>query len=438
MIKRYFLIITLLFLGNLMKAQDLLTKSDALMIVMENNFDVKLSKEQIKIAETNTSIFNSGYLPTLNGTAGITYNSDNVNVQFQDGRETELNGATSNSRNAGLGLNYVLFNGFNRKFNMERNEEFLNRGQLTLRATLENTILSLYGTYYQVAQSQQNVENLRETLTISKGRLLRVQYGYDYGRSSRLDLSNAQVDVNTDSINYLNATQNLQNTKRDLNFILGLPANTPFDIDTTVNFSSSVDKALFLEGLENNNVEILIGNSDNSINRQSTKISQSNLYPTLSLNGGYNYRLGNNNSASFLASSNSLGLTGSLNLAWNLFDGGITKTNTQVARINENIGLVSLDQLKSNLLVIFENAWGDYENKLFVVEAQQNNLLANRMNFDRTVEQYKLGQINSIDFRNAQRNLLLAEVGLTQAKFDAKRAELLLFQLSGKITEAEY
>ena len=86
----------------------------------------------------------------------------------------------------------------------------------------------------------------------------------------------------------------------------------------------------------------------------------------------------------------------------------------------------------------FENAWGDYQNKLFVVDAQENNLLANRMNFDRTVEQYKLGQINSIDFRNAQRNLLSAEVGLTQAKFDAKRAELLLYQISGKITEAEY
>ncbi len=58
--------------------------------------------------------------------------------------------------------------------------------------------------------------------------------------------------------------------------------------------------------------------------------------------------------------------------------------------------------------------------------------------FWQTVEQYKLGQINSIDFRNAQRNLLSAEVGLTQAKFDAKRAELLLYQISGKITEAEY
>ena len=438
MIKRYFVIATLLLTGNLIKAQDLLSKADALMIVMENNFDVKLSKEQIKIAQTNISIFNSGYLPTLTGTAGMTYNSDNVNVEFQDGRESSLKGATSNSRNAGLGLNYVLFNGFNRKFNMERNEEFLNRGQLTLRATLENTILSLYGTYYQVAQSQQNVENLKETLTISKGRLLRVGYGYEYGRSSRLDLSNAQVDVYTDSINFLNASQNLQNTKRDLNFILGLPANNPFDIDTTVNFSSTIDKAVFLEGLEKNNVEILIGRSDNNINRQSTKISQSNLYPTISLTGGYNYRLGNNNSASFLSSSNSTGLTGGLNLGWNLFDGGVTKTNTQVAKINENIGRVSLNQLKSNLLVIFENAWGDYQNKLFVVAAQQNNLLANRMNFDRTVEQYKLGQINSIDFRNAQRNLLLAEVGLTQAKFDAKRAELVLFQLSGKITEAEY
>jgi len=438
MIKKYFLIVALLLTGYMVKAQDLLSKSDALMIVMENNFDVKLSQEQIKIAETNTSIYNSGYLPTLTGNLGTTYNSDNISVEFQDGRETELTGATSNSRNAGLNLNYVIFDGFNRKFNMQRNEEFLNRGQLALRATLESTILSLFGTYYAVAQSQQNVANLSETLTISKERLLRVEYGYEYGRSSRLDVSNAQVDVYTDSINVLNATQNLQNTKRDLNYILGLPANNVFNIDTTVNFSTTIDKSLFLEGLDQANVEVLIAESDITINRQSTKISKSNLYPTLSLNGGYNYRLGNNNSASFTASNSSTGLSGGLNLGWNIFDGGNTRTNTEVAKINENISIVSLDQLKSNLLVTFENAWGDYQNKLFVVDAQENNLLANRMNFDRTVEQYKLGQINSIDFRNAQRNLLSAEVGLTQAKFDAKRAELLLYQISGKITEAEY
>lgn len=436
--KRYFLMLLAFCVAFGSQAQEQLGKSDALRIVMENNFDVLIGQESLKIAETNTEIFNSGYLPTLSGNAGINFNSDNISAQFQDGRQTELTGAESNARTAGLALNYVLFNGFNRKYNMDRNRELLNRSQLSLRATLENTILTLFSTYYQVAQSQQNVANLQETLMISKERLRRAEYGYDYGRSSRLDVSNAQVDVNTDSINLLNARQLLANTKRDLNFILGRDANVDFDIDTTVTFSNIVDKEAFFESMELQNVQLLIGRSDINVNKAATKVAQSGYFPTVSLNGGWNYRLGNNNRASFLATSTSSGFTYGAQVGWNIFDGGITKTNAQVARINESISTVTLEQLETDLRVQFENAWGDYQNKLFVVQAQERNLQTNRMNFERSVEQYKLGRLTSIDFRNAQRNLLLAEVGLTQAKFDAKRAELLLFQLAGKITEAEF
>lgn len=438
--KRVFFILITILIANSAQTQEMLSKSQALQMVMENNFDVLLSKEQVRIAETNTSLLNSGYLPTLTGNANVNFNRDKISAQFQNGRETELKGdsARSDSRSAGLALNYVLFNGFNRKYNMDRNRELLNRGQLSLRATLEGSILTLFNTYYLVAQSQQNVMNLEETLRISKERLIRTQYGYDYGRSSRLDVSNAQVDVNSDSIALLNAKQELANTKRNLNFILGRDANKDFVIDTTLLFSNIIDKEAFYNAMQSDNVQLLIGRSDINVNKATTRAAQSNYYPTVSLNAGYNYRLGNNSSASFLSQNSSTGFNYGATLAWNIFDGGFTKTNEQIAKINESISEVSLEQLETDLQVQFENAWGDYQNKLFVVGAQEQNLKTNQENFQRSVEQYKLGRINSVTFRTAQRNLLISEVGLTQAKFDAKRAELVLFQIAGKITEAEY
>jgi outer membrane protein TolC len=60
------------------------------------------------------------------------------------------------------------------------------------------------------------------------------------------------------------------------------------------------------------------------------------------------------------------------------------------------------------------------------------------LNFARTEEQYRLGRGTSLDFRNAQRNLLLAEINLIQAKYDAKLAELLIYQLSGNIQDADF
>ena len=415
-----------------------LSKEEAIQIVMENNFDIRVANNDLEIAENNTGILNSGYLPTLNGTAGITYNSDNLNAQFQDGRTTELTGAQSDSRTAGLSLNYVLFNGFNRKYNMELNRENLNLSQLNARAILETVMLDLFTAYYDVARNEQTIKTLRETLDISKDRLLRSEYGYDYGRNSKLDVTNAQVDVNTDSINYLNATQSLATAQRNLNLILGQESLTMMEVDTTLNLKGLKDYEAFREAVLTQNTNLLSARSGVRQSQLSVKTNQSRYFPTLSLSGNYNYRLGNNNQASFLASSTSTGLSGSVNLNWDLFDGGTTSVATENAKINQMSQQVLLEQTKQQVIINFENAWNDYQNKVFIVQAQQNNLEANQQNFERTQEQYRLGQIPSLDFRTAQSNLLTAQTDYINARYEAKLAELVIYQLAGRIQEAEF
>jgi outer membrane protein len=436
---KYTFLVFVLILSPQVIAQTMLNKTEIIQIILEQSFDVKLASNTVQIAENNTNIFNSGYLPTLNASAGITYNTDNIAVEFQDGSERSLNGATSNSKNAGLNLNYVLFDGFNRKFNMSRNQENLNRAQLNARAVLENSLLQAFTAYYEVARLDQTLKSLTETLEISKERLVRAEYGFDYGRNSRLDISNAEVDVNTDSINYLNARQSFSNAKRNLNFVLGRAVTTvDFSVDTSLTITNIENKDDFESQLLRQNVQYLIAQSDVMLRQFDTQISNTNYLPTLSLNGGYNYRKGNNNSASFTAANSSSGLTGGLTFGWAIFDGGATRTAFQNAKINESNQGTLLLQLQNQIDLNFENAWGDFQNKQFVVQAQQNNLRTNRLNFERSEEQFRLGQISSLEFRTSQTNLLIAETNLIQAKYEAKLAELTLFQLAGKLQDANF
>lgn len=440
MTKRYFifLIISVAFSFQA-KAQQRLSKAEAIRVVMENNFDIIISQNNIAIAENNTSIYNSGYLPTLTGSAAINYNTDNLVVEFQDGNERTLDGATSNNRNAGLNLNYVLFDGFNRKYSMERNMENLNLSQLTARATLETVLASLFSAYYSVARNELTLTSLRETLDISKDRLVRTKFGFEYGRNTRLDVSNAEVDVNTDSINYLNARQTLGDAQRNLNLILGRKQLELIDVDTTLTFKPSIlDETAFRAAVTTQNTSLLVAQAGLNVSQLDIKVNSARYMPTLSLSGGYNARLGNNNSASFTASNSSTGLTGGLSLGWNIFDGGSTKTAAQNARINQATQKVLLEQTMQQVVILFENAWSDYRNKLFIVSAQENNLSSNQLNFERTEEQYKLGQVTSLDFRTSQSNLLLARINLINARYEAKIAEILIFQLAGKIQEADF
>jgi len=58
-----------------------------------------------------------------------------------------------------------------------------------------------------------------------------------------------------------------------------------------------------------------------------------------------------------------------------------------------------------------------------------------RLNFERTSEQFKLGQVSSIEFRQAQLNQLSAQLSYNRARLNAKVNELTLLLNSGRILE---
>jgi len=405
---------------------------------MEKNFNLKVADLNIQIAENNTSILNSGRLPTLSASGNINYNIDNSEIVFTNGSDTTITGAESDGRIFNVNLNYVLFDGFNRKYNIDRNRENLTISQLNAQATLENVLVSLYTTYYGVAEGQKTLNSFEETLQISKERYERTKYGFEYGQNTRLDVSNAAVDLNNDSVNYLNAKQSQETLQRTLNLILGIEPNATYTVDTLVNFDLITNKDSKYKSLLANNTEIQLAKSGIKISRYDSKISQRNLYPTISLNGGYSNGLNNFAPGNFLTSRANSGITYGASFTWNLFDGGNSSVASQNARVGVTIQETQLKQTTWQVIANFENAWSVYQNELFIVNAEQRNLAASRENFERTMEKYKLGQVTSIDFRTAQNNLLQAEIRLIESRFSAKLAELTIYQRAGEIQQASF
>ena len=83
------------------------------------------------------------------------------------------------------------------------------------------------------------------------------------------------------------------------------------------------------------------------------------------------------------------------------------------------------------------NALDIYENRLNIYAIQGQNVITNENNFERSKEQFQLGRITSIEFRQAQINLLNAQTNKNLAKYDAKLAELQLLQLTGQLLNVE-
>jgi outer membrane protein len=312
--------------------------------------------------------------------------------------------------------------------------------QLQARETIENTMLQLFSVYYEVARLEQNIEVLDDALRISKDRAKRAQYQFDYGQVNKLEVLNAQVDITTDSINVLNARQNLRNAKRDLNVVLNRDLEQAVAADTTVFFVSRLELDSFKERASQNNVTLLQSEQDIMISDYQIKGAKALFLPTIGLTGSYGWNLSNNPASVFFPSTTgtTTTLAAGASLRWNIFDGGRSIIGLKNARIVKDSQELVRKQLEQQVYRDIANASGNYSNAQAVYELQSQNVITNKDNFNRSQERLSLGQITSVEFRQAQLNLRNAQVTQNAAKYTAKLAELQLLQLMGQLLNVNF
>ncbi|MGM0933693.1 MAG: TolC family protein [Bacteroidota bacterium] len=431
-----FIIILLVVFQVSSQEKEIITKEEAIARALENNFGIKIARNQVEIAENNQGILNSGYLPRLRGQAGAGYDLNDRLTEPEDRENVDQKGIESNRYNASINVDYTLFDGLGRLYNYKSLKEQYDLSQLEARETIENTILQLMSVYYEIARLTQNIEVLQDVLETSQERVTRAQYQFDYGQTNNLAVLNARVDVNNDSINLLETRQQLHNTKRDLNVLLDREIiDKEFVVDTTVGFIPELQLEAFVEEAALNNVSLLQIEKNLNISDYDIKISKSGYLPTIDLTGSYGWNRNRSAATAFFPGSTTTtdGISAGVSLNWNLFDGGGTSVRVQNAKINyENQELLK-KQIELEVKRNIANAWGNYQNKLYIFRVQEENVTTNQDNFERSEEQFKLGRITSIEFRQAQVNLLDAQTSLNLAKYDAKLAEMELLQLTGQL-----
>ena len=446
---RLFTILFLMTVVGVVAQETMLSKEEAVMKALQNNFGIQVAKNQIEIAENNKSVLNSGYLPTLTGNAGANYQRDDNTIEFpgrlaNDGSpfpDFSLYKAESQRFNSSLTANYVLFDGLGRYYNYKRLKEQYQLSELQARETIENTMLQLFSVYFEIARLTENDNVLKQALEISTQRIKRAEYAFEYGQNTKLDILNAQVDVTNDSINLLNTNQQLANAKRDLNVLLNQDLNSTFVVDTLVNFIPKLKLQDYLSEANLNNVAILQTEKNLAINDYDIKVNKSGYLPTLGLSGTYGWNLNQSAASAFFPGTNNyntrnfaLGAT----LTWNLFDGGGTTVRVKNSKITyENQELLK-SQIALEVNRDIQNALAIYENRLNIFKIQEQNVLTNENNFERSEEQFQLGRITSIEFRQAQINLLNAQTNKNLAKYDAKLSELQLLQLTGQLLNVAF
>ncbi len=425
------LISCFMIFGLKAQSQEILTLDQAKEITLANNFGIKIAQNNVTIAENQTDKSVNGFLPTVTANGGINSNFGSSTQQFNNGNEANVSNAFNWGLSGSVDANYTIYNKA-RAISLEQLKESLDATNLTLRQTIEQSLLNVYSSYYVVAQLSENIGLLEETLLVSEERKKRAQYALDLGQGSGLAVLNAQVDIQRDSVNLLNAILSLETEKRNLNVAMGRDTDIAFDVEKDSDLTNVDTLESLVDKGKIENISIQLNRQNLIVNEYNLDLINVENKPTLSTGLSYSANFSDNASGAFITQSSSNGFAGNIGVNWTIFD-GTRSIRRQNAVLNLSNQKLQIDQLEQQIERDIINTWNNYQNDLFVIGVQEKALETNRENFIRTEEQFKRGQVNSIEFRQAQLNLLNAQFSLTNAKYSAKIREIQLKQLVGDI-----
>lgn len=429
-VKWHWIAIWLISVSALAQAQQTFTLEQALSTALENNHGIAIARNQAEQADNVARPGNAGMMPTLTLSGNGNYTNNNTNIEFATGDKISQDGAQSLSANASLQLNYVLFNGLANLNTLKQFETVSDIADLNLRLTIENTLLFVTANYYEVARLSEIKKVNEEAITISLDRYNRALLRTDLGSGSRLDLLNAEVSLNADSVNYFRTVTDLENAKRSLMVAVSLEPTTDFAVDTTLFFQSG----LLLEDLKRSALEqnsaLAIARTNEKATNYALKASEGRYLPQVTVGGSYNYNA-QNNEANFTRNLQIDGFGLTAGLRWDLFTGQQRQTAVRNAKLDLANNQEALEDTRKQIIRDLENAYNTYINALYVMNKEERNVQTNKLNFERTEELFNLGQLNGTQFREAQLNLVQSESNYSNARYLAKIAEVELIRIAG-------
>lgn len=426
-----FIFIAVLFVGTA-DAQEVLTAQGAVEIALKNNYDILIAANQAKISEKNVGIANAGMLPKLDATLTQNNNIQNSTQTQADGTERKLDNAKNNSLNYGVTLGWTVFDGFKMFARYDQLKELEKQGEAQLKSAIVTKIADVLSMYYDLVQQQQQLATLDTTIVISKQRLQTADNRFKIGKASKLEVLNAQVDLNTDASNLLRQKELFANTKSALNELLARAVTTDFSVVETVKIDDKLVLVDLIALADKQNPDVQIAIINKRVAELDLKQVKSSRYPVVRVNTGYNFSE-TESSLGFVTQSSTKGLNYGLSATLNIFNGFLRHRNEKIANLQVENSSFLLDKQKQNLNVQLATVYQSYLTNLELSKLEEKNEEIARQNLEITLEKFKIGTITTIEFRNAQLNYITARTRHSAAKFQAKISEVALKELTGSV-----
>ena len=387
-------------------AQEVYTVDQLIVKSLENSPDIQISRLEYDASKQRYETAFSNYLPKIDAIGSAGYLS-------QDSVATPPTPEVDDSYLAGkLTLKQLIYD-FGKTGGTTDVQKFASESYFMKNMQkISDKKRDVKNSYYTVLKAKALIDVQKENVKLNQAQLYRSKKYFEAGIRTKIDISDAEVRLIKAKLELRKAQYNLKLAYADLDKVIGVVRlessydvySEKLNLDTIYDSLSAYDLTLkdsILYAYENRyEVKQVLA----SIKAKQSDITSvtGEYYPSAYFDANYNYQSFNDPQISIPENK----WNASVNLSWNLYQGGSTNAKKQEKIINANISSSQLLETKLYIKKSTTSAYINVNKTKDTVELDQGLVQVSIEKFDQASKRYEHGLSDYIELQEARQGYI--------------------------------
>lgn len=424
--KKTILLSAIMALGIQANAQQNWSLRQCIDYATAHNVTILQAENKVMQSEVEANTAKWARLPNLNASGSQSFNWGRTQTAVKDADTGDYNtkyvNTSSRGTNMSLTSSVPLFTGFQIPSQYNLSKLNLKASMADLQKAKEDLAINIASAYLQALFNKELHQVAQGQVALSQEQYSRIEALEHIGKASVAELAEAKARVAQDELNVVQTFNNYRLSILDLTQLIEL--ETPEDFEV-----ADPDEAFHLNPLTPpdevyanavlNKPAIQAAQARLEGSKQSIKIAQSALYPSLNLNGsiGTNYYSTLNRTFSQQLGDNFSRYVG-LSLSIPIFNRFATRNRIRTAKLQRDDYALKLESTKKTLYKEIQQAWYNASAAESKYASSATAAEASKASFELTSKKYENGTATAVAYNEAKQNLMKAQSDELQAKYE--------------------
>lgn len=421
-----------------LSAEDL---REALAAAYSSNPDLAAKRAALRASDENVYQANSGFLPTLSGSASYG-KSNSINDSTGSDPNTGLpllsdSESDSTSKSYSLTLNQSIFSGFQSVNARKQADALIKAGRADLLSTEQTIFLNAVTAYVDVLKDEATLDLQNNNVQVLERQLQASKDRFEVGEITRTDVAQSEASLAAAVSQEITAEANLAASRATYRAIIGNQPASLSQPEALPQLPASLNEAI--EFALESNPAVVIARYNEKAAQYAVKQAKGGLSPTIGLRASISRDEGDrdqslNGGDIIPGSNNSTTKQVGIGMTVPLYTGGAKHSDIRRAKQNRSQRLLLIQSAERQVMEQVSIAWDQFRATNSSIQSIEAQVRANAIALEGVRQEAAVGSRTTLNVLDAEQKLLDSNVQLVRAKRNQYVAAYGLLASIGSLT----